>query len=66
MNDRAPEPPRTHRKQSSGGFDPDQYRMTIGEHLDVLSAAGFDDVRCALDLGAIACIVARREDGAAQ
>jgi SAM-dependent methyltransferase len=40
--------------------------LTVGGHVAALSAAGFDDVHCALDLGAIACIVARRGNEAAQ
>ena len=39
MNDRAPEPqPPRKRRDATGAFDPDQYRMTIGEHLEELRA----------------------------
>jgi SAM-dependent methyltransferase len=43
-----------------------EHRMTVGEHRSTLGAAGFADAECTLDLGFIACIVARRPDAPAQ
>jgi SAM-dependent methyltransferase len=50
---------------NTGAGTRDHY-LTVAEHLAALSAAGFDDVHRALDLGAIACVVARRRSEAAQ